>query len=379
MSRARFRDFEFLTDSHDAKSGRRLAVHEYPGSEIPNVEDLGGKAWDWSVNAYFIGADYDYKRNEFLALLAEPGAAWLTHPWLGLLWARAREWSLAESNDKGGYCVVKVSFVPGGESPQPTLDKGDAARAAAGRLADVAKEEFKLEPMSADAAQSYIAALRQRLEGLRRILSLATLPITWASQVMNVIQGVKGDLAAIAAIPQAYAAAFRGIANALGLGGRDDLAAVDHAGVVGRVGLAAGTSRKAVTLTGANITDAALIFNLKTEYELEQRLMVAATLHLAICDYPTDTTLATALAAVKKATAAILPTAPDSVFQAAVTARAAVLAALLDQDLRQSVTRSIVTPLPAVLIAHNLGVGEEKFMQRNAIRHPLFVNGAVYG
>ena len=38
---AQFRNIEFLTDSHDAKGGRRLAVHEFPGAEQPLVERLG--------------------------------------------------------------------------------------------------------------------------------------------------------------------------------------------------------------------------------------------------------------------------------------------------------------------------------------------------
>ena len=402
LSRARFRDFEFLTDSHDAKSGRRLVVHEYPGSDIPQVEDLGGKAWDFRLNAYFIGADYDTKRNEFLSLLAEPGADWLTHPWLGLLWVRAQEWSLEESNDKGGYCTVKVSFVPGGESLQPVLDKGDAAQAACVALADAAVEEFEWRPLSADALQGFVAAVHQRLEGLRRIISLATLPLTWANQAMNIIGGIKGDLAAIAAFPQAYANAFRSIANALGLRDAnrqnvsdslhsrkpvtliganvsDSLQARDRANAVGRVAKAASDSRKPVTLTGANVTDPALSANLKAEYELEQRLIVSAALSVAVADYPTEAARDQALAAVEKAVSLILPYAPDTVFQPAVSARAAVMAALLSQDLKPTVSRNVVAPLPAVLIAHNLSVDEEKFLQQNAVRHPLFVNGEVYG
>ncbi|MDR2015551.1 MAG: hypothetical protein LBP99_08050 [Azoarcus sp.] len=66
-------------------------------------------------------------------------------------------------------------------------------------------------------------------------------------------------------------------------------------------------------------------------------------------------------------------------FQPLVTARAAVIEALLAQDLRPTVSRDIVHPLPAVLIAHGLGVKEEDFLARNAVRHPLFVNGEVHG
>jgi prophage DNA circulation protein len=374
-----------LTDSHEAKGGRRLVLHEYPGSDIPLVEDFGEKAWDWNLSAYFVGPDYDYKRNEFLALLAEPGAAWLMYPWLGLLWVRAQGWSVSESNEKGGYCEVKIEFIPGGETRQPEMDKGDIAQAACRAAALAAVEDFDLLPMSADALRNYVAAVHQRLEGLRKIISLATLPLAWASSTLRLIQGLKGDLADLAALPRAYANALLSVAHGLGLStgdGRDvaaDLKPGLRSLMVGRIGMTAGASRKDVMLTGANTSDAALLANLRAEYALQQRLFASAALSMAVADYPTEIDRDAALAAVDKAVTGILPVMPDAVFQPLVTARAAVLAALIHQDLRATVSRSIVRPLPACLIAHSLKVSEEVFLRRNAVRHPLFVNGEVYG
>jgi prophage DNA circulation protein len=386
MSRARFRDFEFLTDSHDAKGGRRLVLHEYPGADVPLVEDFGEKAWDWSLSAYFIGPDYDAGRNELLALLAEPGPAWLTHPWLGLLWVRAQGWSVSESNEKGGYCTIKIEFIPGGETRQPVPDKIDVAQAACRESAAAAVEDFELRPMSANALQNYVAAVQQRLESLRKIISLATLPLAWASSALNVIQGVKTDIASIAALPSAYANTLLGIAHALGLSTGDgsniaaDLKPGLRAGLVGRIGKTAGASRRPVTLTGASTADAALLANLRTEYALEQRLFASAALSVAAAaDYPAEADRDQALDAVNKAMTGILPTSPDAVFQPLVTARAAVIDALLAQDLRPTVSRNIARALPAVLVAHRLNVPEDVFLMRNNVRHPLFVNGVVYG
>jgi hypothetical protein len=248
--------------------------------------------------------------------------------------------------------------------------------------------------MSANALQSFVAAVHQRLEGLRQIIALATLPLAWAQAAMNVIAGVKTDLAALAAIPRAYANALLGIANALGLslgsghsgGGnsatRTAIANLDpaaRAGIVRRISQAAGTSRKAVTLTGASTADAALLSNLRAEYALEQRLFASVALSLAVADYPSEAERDQVLGVVEKAVTRLLPAAPDDVFQPLVTARAAVIEALIDQAWRPVVRRNIVRPLPAVLIAHGLGVSEEDFIRRNGVRHPLFVNGLVYG
>jgi len=118
---------------------------------------------------------------------------------------------------------------------------------------------------------------------------------------------------------------------------------------------------------------------LRAEYALEQRLFASAALSVAVADYPSEADRDQALAAIDKAVTGILHTAPDAVFQPLATARAAAIDALLAQDLRPTVSRNIVSPLPAVLIAHGLGVPEEDFLKRNAVRHPLFVNGEVHG
>ncbi len=381
MVTASFRGFEFLTESHDAKGGRRLVVHEYPGAEQPRVEDMGGKAWDWKLNAYFIGPDYDLERNGFLAKLAEPGADWLAHPWLGDLWVRAHSWSLHESNDKGGYCTVGIEFVPGGEQPfTAEPDKVDIAIDRIRQLADVTVDDFELEPMSADGMTAFIAAVHQKLEGLRKVIALATLPLTWANQVQGLIAGIKGDLAALMALPAAYASAFRGLTDALG-GGADSFAPGDvshgfsdtaRPRVVSRIASVA-TSTSIVTLDGV------VQRNLLRESALRSRLLVTAAAQVALADYRAEADRDAVLASVVAALDILLPGLPDPVFQAAVAARTSLIEALLAQDLRPATFRDVTAPLPAVVLAYLLGVDEAVFLARNAVRHPLFVIGRVYG
>lgn len=378
-ARAAFRGLEFLTDSHDAKGGRRLVVHEFPGAEEPLVEDLGGKAWDWKLAAYFIGPDYDLERNGFLAKLAEPGADWLTHPWLGQLWVRAHTWSVHDSNDKGGYGTVVVEFVPGGASAQPTPDQVDVAIDRTRQLADAAVDDFELEAMSADGMTAFLADVHQHLEGLRQVIALATLPLTWASQVQGLIAGVKGDLAALMALPEAYANALRGLTDALG-GGADDSDFADTARprVVSRLASVA-TAKSTDTLSGVAATDGAVRRNLLRESALRSRLLVTAAAQLAMADYRAEADRDAALASVVGAIDTVLPSLPDAVFQAAVAARTSLIEALLAQDLKPATFRDVTAALPAVVLAHRLGVDEPVFLARNAVRHPLFVRGRVYG
>lgn len=380
MARASFRSFEFLTESHDAKGGRRLVVHEFPGADEPEVEDLGAKAWDWKLNAYFIGPDYDRERNGFLAKLAEPGATWLRHPWLGLLWVRAHTWSVQDSNDKGGYGTVVIEFLPGGgNTAQPTPDRVDVAIDRTRKLADAAVDDFALEPMSADGMTAFLASVHQKLEVLRQAIALTTLPLTWASQVTGLIAGVKGDLATLMGQPAGYASALRSLTDSLG-GGADtsDLSDTARPRVVARLASVA-TVKSTVALSGAAATDGAVRRNLMRESALRSRLLVTSAAQVAMADYRAEGDRDAALASVVTALDALLPDLPDPVFQAAVAARAAVMEALLAQDLKPATLRDVSAPLPAVVLAYRLGVDEEVFLARNAVRHPLFVMGRVYG
>jgi len=378
MATASFRGFDFLTDDHNAKGGRRLAVTPIPGSDEPHVKDLGGKPWDWKLNAYFIGPDYDLEKNGFLEKLNQPGADWLLHPWLGSLWVRAQDWSIAESNERGGMATVSIDFVPGGKQPYVVqVDKVDVAIDRTAKLADAAVDDFELEPMSADGMTAFLANVNQQLEGLRNVISMATLPLTWAGQAMNLVQGVKGDIAALMAIPDQYAAMLRSLTNALG-GGGAELDDTERPRVVARFASIA-TTATIPALTGLAATDGAVQRNLARESALRGQLMVAATAQAAMADYRAEADRDAALATAVSALDWLLPTAPDSVFEAAVDARTSLIDALMAQDLKPSIERNIVHPMPVSVLAYLLDVDEDVFIARNAVRHPMFVQGEVYG
>lgn len=379
MAKASFRGLEFLTDSHDAKSGRRLVVHEFPGRDVPEVEDMGAKAWDWRLSAYFIGPDYDLARNAFLAVLAEPGADWLQHPWLGMLWVRAHTWSVQESNEKGGYCTVSVEFVEGGGSLQPTTDRVDIAAARLKDFSQASIDDFSLEAMSAGGMTAFLATVSSKLDVLRDALALATLPLTMASQIRTLGAGIQGDLAALMAVPNQYSTALAGFANDLGLGSDGEgVADTDRPRMVHCVVAAAGSGSR-VAVDGAAVTDSAVRRNLMREDALRSRLLVASAAQIALADYRAaadrDAALATAVAALD----ALLPSLTDAVFEAAVAARSALIEALLAQDLQPALVRDVAALLPAALLAHRMAVDESVFLARNAVRHPLFVSGRVYG
>jgi prophage DNA circulation protein len=405
-AKADFDGFEFLTDSHDAKGGRRLVVHEFPGAEEPQVEDMGGKSREFSLNAYFIGASYDLECNGLMAKLNQPGARWLTHPWLGLLWVRAHQWSRQESSDKNGYCSLSIAFVPGGEQPYSAEpDKVDIAVDRTHKLADAAQDDFDLEPMSADGLTAFVAAVQGGLEVVRQVISLATLPLTWAQQIMGLVASVKGELATLAGLPGEYAKALRSLTDALGFGADPanfsdtaQVSVVSRFAATGtgvavqqatfsdtaRIRLVSCLAAQAkqpgiVKLSGVAAGDGAVRRNLLRERDLRCRLFLVAAAQVALADYRSEADRDAALNSVISAFDVLLPSLPDAVFQAAVSARTALIEALMAQDLKPQAVRDVVSLQPATVLAHRLGVDEATFSAQNKVRHPLFVQGRIYG
>ena len=380
---ANFRDFEFLTDSHDAKSGRRLVVHQYPHADEPELEDFGLQANSWHLNAYFIGENYDQAANDFLAKLSLSGAAWLNHPWLGQLWVRAKDWSRSESNDKGGYCVISIDFVPGGHAPYlPVVDKVDVAYQKITQCKAAVEGDFALQAMSADGLNAFTADISLHLEGLRNIISLATLPLTWANQVLNVIAGVKNDINALMQLPAQYAAALGSFADVLGFGAdalTEDISSASRARAVARITTTA-INPPAIEASANTAVTVSAVYKINTAREaaLRSQMLLVAAAQLGLADYDNANSRDAVLASLLSAFDSLLPNMSDAVFQAAVSARMALIVALLDQDLSQLVTRDIANPLPSVLLAHQMGIAEDVFIATNNVRHPLFVVGRVY-
>lgn len=380
LTRAKWRDFEFLTESHESREGRRLVAHEYPGADEPEVEDFGLKAKSFRLNAYFIGPDYDKEANGFMAKLVKPGADWLQHPWLGDLWVRAQDWSRSESNDKGGYCTISIEFVQGGRQPyEPKVDKVDVAFMRVRAMQTAVIEDFSLQPATSGEMTALVADVQQHLEGLRAAISLASLPLQWANQAINVVQGIKNDVGTLLQLPQQYANALGTLTDLLGSGAdmfNLDVSGSTRARAVTRM---TATAINPPAINASPVVSNAQRTNVAFEAALRSNLMIVAAAQIGLADYQDADTRDAVLYKVIGAIDAQLPDMRDEVFEAAAAARSAMIDALMDQDLAAASSRDILNSIPAVVLAYQMGVDEDTFIARNGVRNPLFVQGRVYG
>jgi len=146
---ASFRGAFFHCDANAVESGRRVVMHEFPKKNLPYAEDMGRKAFEFTVRGYCIQYPYnatgsgaesgsqlyntDYRLARDLLSVelvsGEPGPLKLptmkgaSYNEMVVMCPRYR---VTEEDRAGGYCVFDMTFVELGAPPkQPQPDNRD--------------------------------------------------------------------------------------------------------------------------------------------------------------------------------------------------------------------------------------------------------------
>jgi len=125
---ASFRGVPFEVEALGGEYGRRKAIFEFPGRDIPYVEDLGRAARRHQIRGFVLGNDYMGQRDDLLEALEEdPTPGLLIHPTLGRLVVGVLGVRTTESRDKGGMCAFDIEFIEDGPRPSPLLGTDTAS------------------------------------------------------------------------------------------------------------------------------------------------------------------------------------------------------------------------------------------------------------
>ena len=127
---ASYKNAEFHVEALSEDAGRRLVVHQFPKKERPYAEDMGRRAYAFTVRAYCISfmvdtryplfqRDYRVSRDALRDALVEGGAGRLQLPSLPSLIVACDRYRLTEETRFGGYCSFDMQFVEQGEPPGP--------------------------------------------------------------------------------------------------------------------------------------------------------------------------------------------------------------------------------------------------------------------
>lgn len=125
---ASFRGVPFAVTDQSTSIGRRLAVHEYVGSEAVWTEDLGRGATRYRLRGFILENDLVYdggpikaQRALLVAAAKAAGSSILTHPTLGILSVSCESCSIGEGLDGATYSTIEWSFVEAGAQSFPSL------------------------------------------------------------------------------------------------------------------------------------------------------------------------------------------------------------------------------------------------------------------
>lgn len=200
---ASFRGVPFEVDGDKVPVGRRVVTHEYPGKNVPYVEDMGRVTREYKVTAFVIGADYMDKRDKLLTAIETEGEGELVHPWLGTLKVKAGVGEMSHSWAEGGMARFDLSFTESGELTNPTakVNTGKAASSAGAALAEGGLTRFEQAMAAVNTAQVTVSQLSKTAAGafsaLQQYASPITAAIGTAQNLASLVLNAPGELTGI--------------------------------------------------------------------------------------------------------------------------------------------------------------------------------------
>lgn len=186
---AMFRGVPFHVDTSERSGGRRVVRHEFPGRDLPFVEDLGRAARGFQVEGYVLGADYLTARNALLDALEEAGPGELAHPYYGSIRVICASYRVRESSQDGGLARFSIEFEPTSEvSPNATVAGPAAVEASAAAAAEAVGEDL-VDTYRADALPpTLLGSLTGALGAARAELERALAPFVLGTQELAALK-----------------------------------------------------------------------------------------------------------------------------------------------------------------------------------------------
>lgn len=185
----------FFTHQAPADLGLRTVVHEFPGRNDPEIEELGQGAARFPLDIFVIGDDYMSARNAVEAVLLKGGSHRLVHPYRGLMNVNVEgRFQVFETADKGGYASFHVTFVRSSTKIYPTasIDTAGTSKSAASAGIAQAQTQFAKKFSLAAAPGFVVQAAIAQLGTITTVLNSAANSITTlASPEAALVAGIK--------------------------------------------------------------------------------------------------------------------------------------------------------------------------------------------
>jgi len=120
LQSASYKDADFLVNVMGLTGGRKHVKHEYPNSNIQNIEDMGLKPRSYKITAIINEPNYKFKRDNLLEKLESAGPGVLIHPTFGRIENMAAvSYTMVEDLKKAGDLEIIIDFEPSNSTGLP--------------------------------------------------------------------------------------------------------------------------------------------------------------------------------------------------------------------------------------------------------------------
>ncbi len=143
---ASYRGVPFYVEIGGKGSGRRTVLHEFPKRDVPYAEDLGRRAYEFTVVGYLIGPNYTTLRDRLEAALedaASQGPGVLVLPTRADMTVTCVRYNAVERRTMGGFVEIEMVFIEAGQPSKPTVSTQTVLKAAAQAAGDAAVAALK--------------------------------------------------------------------------------------------------------------------------------------------------------------------------------------------------------------------------------------------
>lgn len=394
---ASFRGVGFHVKKSDAQVGRRVVLHEYPQRDDPWPEDMGLKANTFTIEAIVIGPDYFKARDALIEVLRQPGAGTLIHPYYGkrtvTLASPAR---ISETPEEGGMARFSLDFVEAGENTEPSAredtqsdvdKKADAAKEATSKDFSKTFSIAKTADFVGKGALDMANGIAQKINALRTGLIPS---LSMFSPFMQAAQTLSNSISSLIRAPAAFAQGVLGMIGALKALALQPKYALNSYKALFDYGNAVPKLRGSTPMRQRQLANQQAMTALVRRGALIEAARTAAQI-----TWPTAAEAVAArdeLAARLDDEAAGIVPAPgggtqvvppsEEVFQALTLLRIAIVRDLTRRavDAPALATATLPSTMPALVAAYRIhgdATREAEIIERNGVRNPAFVPGAV--
>ena len=250
-----FRGLEFFVLEVSSEVGRRTVLHEFPGQDKPTVEDMGRRSRKFRLDAYVLGDNYMYERDQLRVEFEKDGPGTLVHPYWGTMTVTVDGGvQITESTDEGGLAKFTLNVIESGAVLAPIATPDTAALvelkvvAAALAVVDAFAAVYAVAGFIADVYNAALAVVNTITSTVNKISGKIKSVLNKIDAVGDAIASFGAAVATLISLPSQLAAAVDGlVADVIGSLDKIGDAWDDYFGDDEAPGDTAGTPSKAPT------------------------------------------------------------------------------------------------------------------------------------